>query len=163
MDGLLHPLLGGDHIAAMIAVGIWGAFLGRPLIWILPLVFPVTMALGSVYGILGHGLPFTEPAIALSSVVIGLSILAAWRAPLPVAGLIVAFFAVFHGYAHGAELPETEGAADYALGFVTSTGLLHLCGIAFGLLVHRPRGALALRLSGGLIAMAGLVFLIRLA
>jgi urease accessory protein len=163
IDGFMHPLLGADHIAAMVAVGIWGAFLGRPLVWALPIIFPAMMAVGSVYGILGLPLPLTEPGIAASSIVIGLAILAAWRAAVPVACLIVGVFAVFHGYAHGTELPHAADAATYAFGFVSSTGLLHLCGIAFGVFIDRPGGAAVLRFAGAGVALAGLAFVTGLA
>jgi len=142
----------------MVAVGIWGAFLGRPAIWVLPITFPIVMALGGALAIAGVTIPLIEPGIAASSLVIGLAILMAWRAPLPLAALIVAAFAVFHGYAHGAELPHATDPTAYAVGFVLATGLLHLAGIVFGLLADRPRGVLVLRGSGGVIAVLGVGF-----
>lgn len=159
ISGFLHPLLGPDHIAAMVAVGIWGAFLGAPAMWLLPVIFPLVMALGGAMGILGVPLPGVEMAIALSGVVLGLMIVLAARPPLWVAALLVAFFAIFHGHAHGAELPEAANAVTYAVGFVLATGLLHLAGIAFGLLIRWPTGRVAVRAAGGVIAATGFAFL----
>lgn len=161
--GFLHPLLGPDHVAAMLAVGLWGAFLGPPAIWLLPIIFPLVMACGGVLGILGMPLPGVEIGIALSAAVLGLMVALAARPPLWVAGLLVGIFAIFHGYAHGAELPEGADAVAFFAGFVIATGLLHLCGIAFGLLAETPRGRVAVRCAGGAIALAGIAFLSRLA
>lgn len=157
--GFTHPILGWDHVAAMVAVGLWGAFLGPPAIWVLPVVFPLVMALGAVAGILGLPVPGVETGIALSAVVLGLMIVFALKPPIWVAAVIVGAFAVFHGYAHGTELPATVNAFAYAVGFVISTGLLHLIGIAFGLLVKWPAGRVAVRGAGGLISLAGVAFL----
>ncbi len=106
-SGFWHPILGWDHVVAMVAVGLWGAFLGSPAIWILPVVFPLVMALGGALGVIGVPLPMVETGIALSGVVLGLLIALAARAPLWVAALIVGIFAIFHGHAHGTELPES--------------------------------------------------------
>lgn len=157
--GFAHPILGWDHVAAMVAVGLWGAFLGAPAIWVLPVVFPLVMALGAAAGIVGLPLPAVETGIALSAVVLGLMIVLAARLPLWIAGAIVGVFAIFHGYAHGTELPSSANAFAYAVGFVLSTGLLHMIGIAFGLLVKWPAGRMAVRGAGGLISLAGLAFL----
>lgn len=154
--GVLHPLTGFDHLLAMVAVGIWGATLGRPLIWALPVAFPMLMVVGGILGITGVPLPYIESGIAVSVVVLGLAIAAAWRAPVAVAVAIVAAFGVFHGYAHGAELPGAASPAAYVAGFVLCTGALHLAGVAIGLLKALPKGEQVLRASGGLIAMAGL-------
>jgi len=154
-SGFMHPLSGLDHLLAMIAVGIWGASLGLPLIWALPVVFPLRMVIGGVLGIAQVPLPFVESGIAVSVVVLGLAILAAWRAPIAVAVAIVGAFGVFHGYAHGAELPASAAPAAYSAGFVLSTGLLHLTGIAIGTLDRLPHGRQVLRASGGVIAIVG--------
>jgi len=158
--GLTHPLFGWDHLIAMVAVGMWGAFLGRPAIWLLPIVFPMVMALAAAAGILGVPLPFVEIGIAASAVVLGLLILFGVRAELWVAALVVGAFAVFHGHAHGTELPQAANPFAYALGFVISTGLLHAAGIVLGLLVALRRGELAIRGAGGLISLAGAGFLL---
>ena len=143
----------------MVAVGLWGAFLGAPAIWILPVVFPLVMALGAVAGIIGIPIPAIETGIALSAVVLGVMIVFAIRPPIWICAVVVGSFAIFHGYAHGTELPATVNAFAYAVGFVISTGLLHLVGIAFGLLVRWPAGRVAVRGAGGLIAFAGIAFL----
>ena len=160
--GFSHPLNGADHMLAMIAVGLWGAFLGRPLIFLLPVLFPAVMAGGGVLGLAGIPLPFTELGIALSVLVLGLLIATARALPVALALAIVAVFAVFHGYAHGKELPLAADPVGYSLGFVLATGLLHVLGIAVGELGRRA-GALALapRLAGAAIAAAGLWFLFR--
>ncbi len=158
-SGLLHPVLGWDHVAAMVAVGLWGAFLGHPAIWILPVVFPLVMAIGGAFGVAGVPLPAVEAGIAASAIVLGAMVALAARPPLWVAALLVGAFAVFHGHAHGTELPDAANPLAYSLGFVIATGLLHLSGIAFGLLVHWPSGRVAVRAGGGLIALAGVGFL----
>jgi urease accessory protein len=158
-SGFAHPLLGPDHIAAMVAVGMWGAFLGAPAIWVLPIVFPLVMAFGGILGILGVPLPGVEVGIAVSAVVLGLMVALAVKPHLAVAAVIVGAFAIFHGYAHGAELPEGGNAMAYSAGFVIATGVLHLCGIAIGLLTRWPAGRIAVRFAGSAIAIAGLVFL----
>lgn len=160
--GFAHPLLGPDHIAAMAAVGLWGAFLGMPAMLILPVVFPLVMAVGGTLGILGLPLPGIEIGVAASAVVLGLMVALAAKPNLWVAALLVGIFAIFHGHAHGAELPEGADAVAYSLGFVIATGLLHLAGIGFGLLAQWPAGRIAVRAAGSLIAIAGLVFLGRL-
>ena len=163
VGGLMHPVFGPDHVVAMVAVGLWGAFLGAPAIFILPVVFPLVMALGGVLGILGVPLPGVEIGIAVSAVILGMMVALAARPPLWIAAVIVGAFAIFHGHAHGAELPPGADALAYSAGFVIATGLLHLAGIAFGLLARWPRGRLAVRALGGAIAIAGLMFLGRLA
>ncbi len=158
-SGFLHPLTGLDHIVAMVAVGLWGAFLGGRAMWLLPVVFPVVMAFGGALGVLGAPMVGVEIGIALSGVVLGLMVAFAARPPLVVAAVLVGIFAIFHGYAHGAELPESANAMTFAIGFVVSTGLLHLCGIAFGLLTKWPWGRIAVRTGGVAIAAVGFAFL----
>lgn len=158
-SGFAHPLFGPDHIAAMVAVGLWGAFLGAPAIWLLPIVFPLVMAFGGVLGVLGVPLPGVAIGIAVSAVVLGMMVALAVKPRLAVAAVIVGAFAIFHGYAHGAELPDGDNPVAYAVGFVIATGLLHLCGIGIGLLTRWPAGRMAVRLAGSAIAIAGLVFL----
>ncbi len=157
--GLAHPVFGLDHVAAMVAVGLWGAFLGPPAIYILPVVFPLVMALGGVLGIVGVPLPGVEIGIAVSAAVLGMMVALAARPPLWVAGILVGAFAIFHGHAHGTELPPGADALAYSAGFVIATGVLHLCGIGFGLLARWPVGRIAVRIVGGAIAIAGLMFL----
>lgn len=162
-SGIAHPILGWDHVVAMVAVGLWGAFLGAPAIWILPVVFPLVMAFGGALGVLGVEVPAVEVGIAGSAVVLGLLVALAARPPLWAAALIVAAFAIFHGHAHGTELPEAADPLAYAAGFVIATGLLHLSGIAFGTLARWPAGRYAVRTGGGLISVVGLAFLAGLA
>lgn len=159
VSGFLHPLTGLDHIVAMVAVGLWGAYLGAPAMWLLPVVFPVVMALGGALGVLGVPLPAVETCIALSGIMLGLAVALAARPPIWVAAVLVGFFAIFHGHAHGAELPASANAMTYAVGFVLATGLLHLSGIAFGLLVRWPWGRIAVRSCGAAIALVGCGFL----
>jgi len=158
-SGFLHPVLGWDHVFAMVAVGLWGAFLRAPAIYILPIVFPVIMALGGAAGVVGVPLPYVETGIALSSVLLGLLIAFAVKSPLWLASIIVGIFAVFHGHAHGTELPQAANAMSFSVGFVVATGLLHLFGIGLGIFVARPGGKIAIQLMGGLIALAGVGFL----
>lgn len=160
ISGFMHPLSGIDHLLAMVAVGIWGATLGRPLLIALPIAFPMMMVVGGILGISGVPLPYVESGIATSVIVLGLAITAAWRAPVALAVAIVAIFGVFHGYAHGQELPESASPAAYAAGFVLCTGLLHLAGIALGFLKVLPRGAQVLRGCGALIAATGVWILV---
>jgi len=159
LSGFTHPLLGPDHVIAMVAVGLWGVFLGAPAIWVLPVVFPLVMALGGAFGMIEVPIPGVEIGIALSAVVLGLCVALALTPPLWVAAIIVGGFAICHGYAHGAEMPAASDAVSYALGFVIATGLLHLCGIAFGSLARWPAGKLAVRAAGVLIAVAGGAYL----
>lgn len=159
ISGFLHPLFGWDHVVAMVAVGLWGAVLGLPALWLLPVVFPVVMALGGALGVVGVPLPAVETGIALSGVVLGLLVAFAVRAPLWIAALIVGAFAVFHGHAHGTELPAAADPIAYAVGFVIATGFLHLAGIAIGLLWGRPWGNWAVRVAGVFVALVGAAFL----
>ena len=144
ISGLTHPLLGFDHMVAMIAIGLWGAFLGSPALWILPVVFSVVMAFGGALGVLGFKIPLVETGIAASAVVLGLMVVFALRPKIAIAAVIVGAFAIFHG--HGTELPEAPSLLAYSIGFVISTGLLHLAGIGFGLLHAGPKEFLLSRL-----------------
>jgi len=159
ISGFAHPIVGWDHVVAMVAVGLWGAFLGAPAIWLLPIIFPLVMALGAALGVIGVPIPAVETGIAASAVVLGLLILLAARLPLWLAGMIVGAFAIFHGYAHGTELPAAANPFAYGVGFVIATGLLHLVGIAFGLLARWPAGVLTVRAGGAVISLVGLAFL----
>jgi urease accessory protein len=153
--GFRHPLSGLDHLLAMVSVGIWGAFLGRPLIYLLPVIFPAVMAFGAVLAMVGLGLPPVQIGIALSVLVLGGCIALANKAPIWAAALIVATFALFHGYAHGQELPSAADPVGYSAGFVLATGLLHVVGIGVGALSVYRWGMVAARVAGGLIAAMG--------
>jgi len=159
MSGFLHPMLGLDHVVAMVAVGLWGVFLGRPAIWILPVVFPLVMAFGGALGVMGVPIPYIETGIALSGLVLGLAVAFAVRPPIWVAAVLVGAFAIFHGHAHGTELPNAANPLIYSIGFVIGTGLLHLAGIAFGELTRWSWGKYVVRSGGAVIALVGLGFL----
>ena len=159
ISGFFHPINGWDHVIAMVAVGLWGAFLGNPAIWILPVVFPMVMALGGVLGIIGIPVPAVETGIALSAIVLGIMVAMAARPPIWVAATIVGVFAIFHGHAHGTELPNAAAPLAYSIGFVMATGLLHIGGIGFGFLSKWPAGKIAVKAGGGIIAFLGLGFL----
>ncbi len=163
LSGLTHPIFGWDHVVAMVAVGLWGAVLGSPAIWILPIVFPLVMALGAALGIVGINVPFIEAGIALSGVVLGLLIVFMVKAPMAVAAVVVGLFAIFHGHAHGTELPDAANPVAYAVGFVIATGLLHVSGILFGKLTANEAGWFAVRAGGGVIALVGAAFLFGIA
>jgi urease accessory protein len=161
VSGLLHPVSGPDHVVAMLAVGLWGAQLGAPALWLLPITFPVVMALGGMLGLLGLSVPGVELAIAFSAVALGLVVFREARPPLVLAAGLVAVFAVFHGHAHGTELPEGASGLLYSLGFVVATGGIHAVGIAVGLVHRWAAGRVALRVAGAGVTAAGLLFLAR--
>jgi urease accessory protein len=154
-SGFRHPFAGFDHLLAMVAVGVWGAVVGRPLIYALPVVFPMMMVGGAALGKVGMPLPPVEVGVALSVAVLGACIAFAIHAPAWAASLIVATFAVFHGYAHGRELPSAADPVGYSAGFVLATGLLHVTGILIGSLRERPGGLVVMRSVGGAIAIVG--------
>ena len=159
LSGFSHPIKGLDHVVAMVAVGIWGAQLGAPAIWVLPVIFPLVMAFGGVLGAMGVPIPGIEIGIAVSAIALGALIAFAARPPLWIAAIAVGVFAIFHGYAHGAELPEATNAIFYSVGFVVATGLLHALGILIGVIHRWAVGARVLRGVGGLISAFGVYFL----
>jgi len=160
LAGLEHPVMGLDHVVAMVAVGIWGAQLRAPAIWVLPVTFPLVMSFGGILGGLGVPIPGIEVGIAVSAIVLGAMVAFAARPPLWIAAVIVGVFAIFHGYAHGAELPQSANAISYAVGFVIATGTLHALGILTGLINKWPAGEKCLRAGGVLIALCGAYFLV---
>jgi urease accessory protein len=157
MAGVSHPLFGADHILAMVAVGLWAALLGkgsdRRALWLVPSAFVATMAVGFAAALGGVTLPFVEPVILASVVVIGLLAAMAIDVRAPLAMALVGFFAVFHGHAHGGEL-GTAGALQFGLGFALSTALLHVAGMGLGLSLGSRTVA---RIAGGATAIGGLV------
>jgi len=161
LTGFRHPLSGLDHVLAMIAVGLWGAQLGPPALWLLPVTFPMVMAIGGFLGLIGVPLPGVEIGIALSALLLGSMVSCETRPPLAVAASLVGLFAIFHGHAHGTELPAGQSGLAYSIGFVVATGLLHGTGIALGLVHGWPAGRYALRLAGAAVALAGVAFLWR--
>ena len=160
LAGFSHPLNGPDHLLAMVAVGLW-AILRRPLIVLLPVVFPAVMALGALLAMAGVALPPVELGIAFSVLALGLAIALRFSAPVWLASTIVAVFAIFHSYAHGREIPSLADPIAYSAGFMVATGGLHIAGIGLGLLDHRRLGRTAIRSIGGGIALAGVYFLAR--
>jgi urease accessory protein len=162
VTGFFHPFTGIDHLLAMLAVGIWGALLGGAALWMLPVSFPLIMALGAVAGILGLPMLAVEPGIVVSVIVLGAAIASNLRLPLLGATAFVGIFAIFHGYAHGAELPKHADVLPYCAGFVLATGLIHLMGIAVGMLSRWSWGPTWLRAGGAAIAGVGLLLGARL-
>ncbi len=161
LSGIRHPWSGLDHVLAMVAVGLWGAQLGNPALWLLPVTFPMVMAMGAMAGLMGVPLPGVEVGIAVSGILLGAMVLGEARPPLALAAALVGFFAVFHGHAHGRELPPGQSGLLYSMGFVVATGCLHGAGIALGL-AHRWRaGRLLVRGAGAVIAVMGVYFLVR--
>lgn len=158
-SGLEHPFTGLDHLSAMVSVGLWGAFLGRPLIYALPVIFPLMMVVGAAFGMLGAPFPSVEMGVALSVVILGLCIALAIKAPVWAACGIVGVFALFHGYSHGAELPSAADPVGYSTGFAVATGSLHLLGIGLGCLKKLPCGFLLTRGLGAIVLLAGCWFL----
>jgi urease accessory protein len=161
--GFAHPLGGLDHVLAMVAVGVLAAQLGGRALWLVPLSFIAMMIAGGALGMAGIGLPLVELAIGLSVVAFGVAIAAGFRLPASAAMALAGFFALFHGYAHGAEMPASLSGLDYAAGFVLATALLHAAGVAIGTAVAafgHALGERALRTTGGLIAFAGAALLI---
>jgi urease accessory protein len=161
LTGFSHPLSGWDHVLAMVAVGLWGAQLGAPAVWLLPVNFPMMMAVGGLLGLLGVPLPAVEVGIAGSALVLGLMVATEARPALLICMAIVGVFAIFHGHAHGTELIPGTSALAYSLGFVVSTGLLHGVGISIGLVYTWPAGRRVIRGLGVLVAGAGVLFLWR--
>jgi urease accessory protein len=158
-SGFEHPLFGPDHFLAMFAVGLWGAQIGGRAIWSLPVTFPMIMVVGGILGITGVPLPGVEIGIALSIVALGAAIACEWKPQEWISLLLVSIFAICHGHAHGAELPRAADPADYAIGFVLATGMIHLIGIGVGLALHKPFNGRIARILGGLIAITGIYFL----
>ncbi|WP_448097081.1 HupE/UreJ family protein [Luteibacter yeojuensis] len=161
--GFAHPFGGMDHLLAMVAVGLWGAVLGEPLVYLLPMVFPGVMVLGAVFGMVGVPLPPVEWGIALSVCALGLCVACALRPGVGTAMIVVAVFGLFHGYAHGKELPSAVDPIGYSTGFVLATGSLHVLGIGLGMAARWPWGMPALRAVGIGIAVTGVHFVVQAA
>jgi urease accessory protein len=159
-SGFAHPLTGPDHFLAMFAVGLWGAQMGGRPVWTLPVTFPMIMVVGGVIGMLGIPLPGIEIGIALSILALGLAIALAWHPAEWVALVLIGFFALCHGHAHGVELPLSADPADYAIGFVLATGMIHLFGIGVGLALNKPMHGRLSRGLGALIGIGGIYFLV---
>lgn len=155
--GIAHPVLGLDHLLAMVSVGILSAQIGGRYIWIVPSIFVLVMAVGGVWGIYEWPMVWTEYGIAASVIVLGLAIACGPRIKPPFAMVAVAVFAVFHGYAHGLEIPDVTMSGGYIAGFMLGTAFLHLCGVAIGETARRLRhGPEFLRYAGAVVAGIGL-------
>jgi urease accessory protein len=155
LHGLEHPLTGFDHIAAMLAVGLWAAQRGGRAMWLVPLCFVAFMTVGGALGMAGVSLPLVEPGIVLSLIVLGALVATGTRLPLGVSMAIVGLFAIAHGYAHGAEIPSAASGATYAAGFALATICLHAIGAGFGLLMQRVNSAQVVRVAGAAIGLCG--------
>lgn len=159
-NGFAHPLSGLDHLLAMTAVGLWAVQRGGRALWMVPLAFVSVMTLGGILGMAGFGqIPLLEQAIAASVLVLGIFLAVAARLSLPASIAIVGLFALFHGYAHGAEMPATSSGLLYGAGFILATVLLHLCGIGLGLAAQRMNAMKTVRYTGWAMAACG-VYLI---
>lgn len=159
ITGLGHPVSGIDHVLAMIAVGIWGAQLGAPALWLLPVTFPMAMAFGGFLGLAGIAVPGVEIGIAVSALLLGLLVAREVKPPFVLAAVLVGAFAIFHGHAHGTELPAGQNGLTYSIGFVAATGSLHGVGILIGLVHKWAIGRATLRVAGAAVALAGMAFL----
>ncbi|ARO33853.1 HupE/UreJ protein (plasmid) [Rhizobium sp. NXC14] len=156
--GFAHPISGLDHILAMVMVGIFAFQLGGRAVWLVPTTFVLVMALGGLLGVSGINVPFVETGIALSVVVLGAVVAFNVKAPLAAAAGIIGLFAIFHGHAHGAEMPENAAGGAYAAGFMVATALLHAAGLALGYAVGhagKRQGVLVTRTAGSIAALAG--------
>lgn len=153
--GFIHPFLGLDHLLAMVAVGIWAAQSGKQAAWSLPVTFVALMALGGTLGLIGLGMPLVEYGILLSVIVLGALIATASRFSKPVNFLLVGGFALFHGFAHGAEIPLAASAVLYVVGFLAGTALLHLAGVLAARGIAAFGSGVLVRYLGGAIALSG--------
>jgi urease accessory protein len=153
--GFGHPLSGLDHICAMVAVGLWAAQMGGRAIWAVPLTFVTVMAFGGLLGMMHVGVPFIETGIVVSVLTLGVFIAAAVRLPLIASIIVVGLFAICHGHAHGAEMPETASGIEYAIGFVLATALLHGIGIRLGIGIQKVSKPIVVRFAGAAITLSG--------
>lgn len=161
LGGLFHPILGLDHLLAMLSVGIVSAQLGGKAIWTVPSTFVIVMGLGGLLGLGGLSFGGVETGIAVSVVVLGVVILANKSIPIAIVMTAVGLFAVFHGYAHGIEMPDIAQPAQYALGFLSGTAAIHLTGVLIGDIPgHYKYGSVILRGMGGVFALVGILFLV---
>lgn len=157
--GFAHPMSGLDHMLAMLTVGIFAWQLGGRAVWAVPATFVALMAVGGALGVSGVEVPFVEIGIALSVVVLGAVVALGLKAPLALAMAVTGFFALFHGHAHGTEMPLDASGLSYGLGFMSATALLHLAGLGLGMAIGRfgeIHGAKVVRGAGAAVAVAGL-------
>lgn len=157
--GFTHPVSGLDHVLAMILVGVLAWQLGGRALWLVPTTFVSVMAIGGALGMMGISVPFVEAGIAFSVIVLGAVIALGIRAPLAIAAGVVGLFAIFHGHAHGSEMPAAAAGIAYAAGFMLATSVLHIAGIIIGYLIGKiseQQGAIVMRSAGGIAALAGI-------
>lgn len=163
MNGLGHPISGIDHLLVMVAVGIFAAYLSGRALWLVPTTFVLMMGIGGMLSIGSLPLPFVEIGIAASVIVLGLSVAMRWSLPTVAAVGLVGFFAIFHGYAHMAEMPFDASRLQYAMGFMLATALLHTVGVGIWLAIGSTgarASRVSLHVSGGSMALAGVGILI---
>ncbi len=162
LEGLHHPVFGYDHLLAMVTVGLLSAQIGGRAIWTVPATFVSVMVVGGALGMSGVRLPLVDYGIALSVLALGLAVVSARKVPVIVAMSFVGVFALFHGHAHGSEMPYFARPALYALGFSLATAGLHILGAVSGYFVLRHESGLKLlRLTGLFIAMSGIYFVVQ--
>ncbi len=162
LHGFSHPVSGLDHVLAMVLVGLIAWQIGSRALWLVPLTFVSVMAIGGALGMMGIALPFVEAGIALSVIVLGAVVALGIQAPVAIAAAVVGLFAIFHGHAHGSEMPAAAGGVAYAAGFMLATAALNLAGIGLGYLIGKVserRGAVIARSAGGIAALAGVALL----
>lgn len=160
LHGIGHPLGGLDHILAMVAVGIWAAQISGRAVWAVPATFVTVMVIGGAIGITGTAIPFVEHGIVISVLILGVLIAAALRLPLSASAAIVGLFALFHGHAHGAEMPAALSGVSYGAGFILTTAVLHVTGILLGLSLQKSARFQTVRFAGAAIAAGGVFLLI---
>jgi urease accessory protein len=161
-QGFMHPLTGIDHVLAMMMVGVFAWQLGGRALWLVPITLVLVMAIGGMLGIASIGVPFVEAGVALSVIVLGAIVAFRIKAPVAIAMAVVGLFAVFHGHAHGSEMPENAAGMAYGLGFMIATAMLHVAGIGFGFLIGRighKRGPAFVRSTRAVAAVAGVALL----
>ena len=162
VHGFSHPLSGIDHILAMVAVGLFAAHLADRALWLVPLTFVSFMAAAGIAGMAGVKLPFVEIGIGMSVVVFGLAVALRLSVPTLVAMGLVGFFAIFHGHAHGVEMPEGVSGLFYGVGFICATTLFHAIGVGLGLAIGETGQVYSCRIvqiGGGAMAIAGAAIL----
>ncbi|WP_202624386.1 HupE/UreJ family protein [Steroidobacter agaridevorans] len=162
MHGFRHPITGIDHMLAMTAVGVLAAQIGGSARWLVPLAFVSVMAIGGIFGMAGVSPSFAELGVAMSVIVFGMAIAVPLQLKTVAAVIVVGFFALFHGYVHGAEMPVTASMLSYVAGFVSATALLHMTGVALGAKFDLPRmnrPYRVARVAGGAMALFGVALL----
>ena len=160
ISGLTHPILGFDHLLAMISVGMLSTQIGGKAIWTVPSTFVLVMLLGGILGINGVPIPFVETGIAFSVVALGLAMAAGSKIPVIYSMIFVSIFAIFHGHAHGVEMPHVANPYMYALGFATGTAGIHVAGVWVGMAADMiPKGDVVLKVGGVIIAIIGALML----